>query len=70
MITTAIISLAQNLRLGVIAEGVETREQMEYIRANGCLKARLLLWRSRSSRYPNLTSGKASTVILSPVKQP
>ena len=39
MITTAIISLAQNLRLGVIAEGVETREQMEYLRANGCLKA-------------------------------
>jgi diguanylate cyclase (GGDEF)-like protein len=35
-IVTSIISLAHNLRLNVIAEGVETEAQLEYLRRHGC----------------------------------
>jgi diguanylate cyclase (GGDEF)-like protein/PAS domain S-box-containing protein len=35
-LTRAIIHLAQNLRLKVVAEGVETEEQLAFLRANGC----------------------------------
>jgi len=36
MITLAIIGLAHNLKLKVIAEGVETQQQLELLAANGC----------------------------------
>jgi len=35
-IVTAIIGMARNLKVAVVAEGVETRAQCEFLRSHGC----------------------------------
>ena len=54
-ITSAIIFLAHNLDLGVIAEGVETRSQLSYLKAMRCDEVQGFYY-SRPLTYANLES--------------
>ena len=43
-ITGAVVAMAQRLRLNVVAEGVETREQLDYLRSLGCAQVQGFLF--------------------------
>jgi diguanylate cyclase (GGDEF)-like protein/PAS domain S-box-containing protein len=71
-VTAAIINLAHNLDLEVIAEGVETREQLELLRRHGCnlvqgfvithpLSAEGVELMLRSHRLPLFSGGQTPT---------
>ena len=43
-ITRAIIAMARSLRMEIVAEGIETQEQSDFLRANGCDKSQGYLY--------------------------
>lgn len=59
-ITRAIVSLARNLRIGVLAEGVETLDQCEFLKSLGCEMAQGFLFSPAVSadQLKNFTNGK------------
>ncbi len=56
-LVTAIISMAHSLRLKVLAEGVETPEQISFLRSHGCLSAQGFF-------YSEAVSAEAFTDLL------
>jgi diguanylate cyclase (GGDEF)-like protein len=62
-IIRAIVGLGKSLRIPVTAEGVETREQLELLRVEGCDEAQgyLLSRPLRAENIPELTTGLAAT---------
>jgi diguanylate cyclase (GGDEF)-like protein/PAS domain S-box-containing protein len=43
-IVTAVIGMGNNLRMRVVAEGIETREQLEFLRRHGCAQGQGFLF--------------------------
>jgi len=62
-IVAAIIAMAQSLRLQIIAEGVETIEQANFLKAHGCLAA-------QGFHYNHAISAEALTELLHLAEQP
>ena len=54
-ITTAIIDMAHSMDVRVVAEGVETAEQLDFLRQRDATKFRVIISRRRfpQSRYPS-----------------
>ncbi|MCP4253070.1 MAG: EAL domain-containing protein, partial [Candidatus Scalindua sp.] len=64
-IVKSIISLAHNLNLKVIAEGVETREQLEFIRSHDCdgIQGYLVDKPELPGKYKNLVVSEHDDII-------
>jgi len=72
MLVSAMISLAHNFHLEVIAEGVETREQLAWLKENGCDQAQGFLWDRplTAEAFTTLLEGSSHTISEDPVHSP
>jgi diguanylate cyclase (GGDEF)-like protein len=70
-IVGAIIALAHSLHLRVLAEGVETAAQIEFLRARGCRAAQgyYYSWPVDQNRFLDLLSG-VTKLLFRPLAQP
>jgi diguanylate cyclase (GGDEF)-like protein/PAS domain S-box-containing protein len=74
-IAVAIINMAHSLRLKVVAEGVETREQLEFLRVHGCdevqgyFVSRPLPADEFSAKFSQTVAHAAPTRLVSPNAQ-
>ena len=62
-ITEAIISIAEKLRLRVVAEGVETEPQRDFLRARGCTEMQGYLFSPAvtADEFPRILRGPTSS---------
>jgi diguanylate cyclase (GGDEF)-like protein len=70
-ITGAVIAMAQKLKLNVVAEGVETEEQLDYLRALGCAEVQGFLFSPavRSADFERWTKGRVAPAVRAEPRQ-